>query len=133
MTQTRELKRHELLTRDGDVIVVDAVLLGEGTSWAEGKDRWFEVKILADERDEYIVHTVGRSNLPGERDLGRVEHVTSPYEVIELLTVRRVAARHRDPDQPPPRPYVPRASLRALAQAAEFDDGLYDAYFELVK
>lgn len=134
MTRTRELGRHQLLDVNDTTIEIDAVLLGEGSSWAEGKTRWFEVKIFADENDEYVVHTVGKSTNSGERDLGRVWRTPSPYDVVEILTVRRVSSRQADPRTGNRRTnaYVPNASARALAQAAEFDDGLHDVYLRMV-
>lgn len=132
MSKTRELGHYRLLARDGVYVEVNAILLGEGSSYAEGKNRWFEVTIYADDDGEYVVHTVGRTELPDERDLGRVERTSSPYDVIELLTVRRTSARHGHGDRRASAPYIPRASARALAQAAEFDDGLHDAYLRVV-
>jgi hypothetical protein len=66
----------------------------------------------------YVVHTVGESVVPGETRLSRISPTPSAYEVIELLTVRR---REQEP-------FIAAQSSRALAQAAELDDGLRDAY-----
>lgn len=134
MAATRELDRRRLLSRDGTYVEIDAIMLGNGTSWAEGKERWFEVGLYALEDGTYVVHTIGRSTVTGERDLGRVEMTDSPYEVIEMLTVRRVSSRHGQRtggDRRAQNPYLPKASLRALAQAAEFDDGINEAYVRI--
>lgn len=69
---------------------------------------------------DYVVHTIGASIVPGETRLSRITPTDSPFEVIELLTVRP-----RDGDQ---QPWIPAQSARALAHAAEFDDGLREAY-----
>ncbi len=134
MSKTRTLERRRLRGRDGEVVEVDAILIGEGSSYAVGKTRWFEVFIYVDANDEYIVHTVGRSLVVGETDRCRVERTSSPYDVIEILTVsvlssRQASATHGRRAQAP---YVPRASARALAQAAEYDDGIQEAYIRLV-
>ncbi len=125
-----ELREYTLLGRNGRPETHRLVLLGHGTSYAEGKKRWFEVTIYADENDAYLVHTVGRTTIEGERDLARIERTVSPYDVIELLTVRR-ASRNHSGDRAVA-PYVPRPSARAIAQAAEFDDGLHEAYLRQV-
>lgn len=72
------------------------------------------------EPGDYVVHTIGASIVPGETRLSRITPTDSPFEVIELLTVRP-----RDGDQ---QPWIPAQSARALAHAAEFDDGLREAY-----
>lgn len=92
--------------------------------------RWFEVylyeraSVVSTEDTiqrtdyDYVVHTVGGSAVPGEQRFSRVEFTHSPFEVIELLTVRRNGAE----------PYIMAQSSRALAQAAELDDGIREAY-----
>lgn len=100
--------------------------------------RWFEVAIYrrftAEEIDlsttppklrtiepeavDYVIHTVGASAVPGEQRLSRIEVTDSAFEVVELLTVRREGDS----------PWIPAQSSRALARAAELDDGLHEAY-----
>lgn len=140
---------HELIGRNGVAHRFTGALLGSSTSYsvdhthAAGQHaprgakcsacRWFEVYIyrrartngagptgngLVDTPADYVVHTVGGSSVPGERRFSRVEFTSSPFEVIELLTVRPV---DRDP-------FIAAQSARALAQAAELDDGVREAY-----
>jgi hypothetical protein len=67
---------------------------------------------------DYVVHTVGDSAVPGEIRFSRVSYTTSPYELIELLTVRRAGTT----------PFIAPQSSYALAQAADIDDGIQEAY-----
>lgn len=93
--------------------------------------RWFEVTLYERVRSDdgagsdpggtvsdYVVHTVGGSDVPGEHRLSRVEFTTSAFEVIELLTVRH----------PGKEPFIAVQSQRALAQAASRDENIRDAY-----
>lgn len=118
------LLRHELRGRDGEAFIFHGRHLGHGTSEQPGKNRWFEVDVYRRENvhdgvrvDDYVVHTRGMTAIEGERTLSRIEVTTSPYEIIELLTVIRER-----------RQFLPRQSARALAQAAQWDDGVRDAY-----
>lgn len=83
--------------------------------------RWFEVTIYGVNPDsneaKYLVVTRGPSIVPGEMTYDRVTWTDSPFEVIELLTIRHAGT-----------PVLPRPSARALAQAATFDDEIRDAY-----
>jgi len=91
-----------------------------------GACRWTEVTIYrgsaipGEVPDSYVVHTVGRSVVPGEVDLPKVVETASPYEVVEALTVRRQGPRGEV--------FMPPQHLRALAAAAQWDDGIRDAY-----
>lgn len=78
--------------------------------------RWHEVDIYRTDKGEYILHTVGASNVPGEIDFARLSRTDSPYTLIELATVRGTTA------------YLPATTARALATAAMKDDGIRDAY-----
>ena len=153
-----ELQRIELIGRDGETFGFLGKPLGVGSSRQDdhrhdvARDRyaprgvrcsacrWFEVAIyrryvtegidletdpkrpriypVDPEPGDYVVHTIGASIVPGETRLSRITPTDSPFEVIELLTVRK-----RDDD-----PWIPAQSARALAHAAEFDDGLREAY-----
>lgn len=153
-----ELQRIELIGRDGETFGFLGKPLGVGSSQQNdhrhdvARDRyaprgircsacrWFEVAIyrryvtegidletdpkrpriypVDPEPGDYVVHTIGASIVPGETRLSRITPTDSPFEVIELLTVRK-----RDDD-----PWIPAQSARALAHAAEFDDGLREAY-----
>lgn len=79
--------------------------------------RWFEVHLFRTTEDEYVVHTAGHSNLPDEVPLYKLARTRSPYEVVEILTIRRSGAT-----------VIPGPSARVLAQAAQFDRGILDAY-----
>lgn len=67
---------------------------------------------------DYVLHTVGGTTVPGERQLIRVVTTPSAHELLELLTVRK------DPGEP----FIAVQSLRALARAATFDPDVEAAY-----
>lgn len=79
--------------------------------------RWLETTIYLTDTDKYVVHTVGRSIVPGEQDYIRVTFTDSAYEAVEVLTVKSA-----------PEPFIPLPSARALAQAADRDDAMQEAY-----
>lgn len=137
MSQTAlNYERIELSGRDGETLVVDGHLAGSATSARETHNhdlrrdkfaprgvrcsacRWFSVDLYLTRSGGYVVHTVGDTIVPGERRLSRVTETDSPFAVVEALTVRR-------PDQ---EPYLTPQALRALAEAADLDDGLAEAY-----
>lgn len=124
MTNTAppELAAYNLEDKTGDVRIV-ARLLGTGSSERPSKQRWFEVAIYKTEDNLYVVHTRGRTRVPGEFTKSRVVSTASSFEVIELLTVEQ--------RQPIADRYVPRDSRRALAQAAQWDDDLMERYLDL--
>lgn len=126
----------ELVGRDGRTSRYAAALLGDASSRRDEHThdrerdpyvppggrcsacRWFEVDIYRTDAGTYVVHTVGASVVPGERRRSRVTETTSAYEVIELLTVRPYGKE----------PFITAQSAGALAQAAELDDDVRDAY-----
>lgn len=67
---------------------------------------------------DYVLHTVGGTTVPGERQLVRVVTTPSAHELLELLTVRKN----------PQDPFIAAQSLRALARAARFDPEVENAY-----
>lgn len=79
--------------------------------------RWLETTLYRTAEGKYVVHTIGRSIVPGEIDYIRVTFTPSAYEMVEILTVK--SGRE---------PYIPDPSARALAQAASDDDDVQDAY-----
>jgi len=83
--------------------------------------RWFEVYVYKRDPNGYVVQTIGESDVPGEVRLSRIVETTNAYEIVELLTVRK-----RDTN-----PYIPPQSLRALAQAAQYDDDVRDVYLDV--
>lgn len=82
--------------------------------------RWFEVRIVrvADDPAAWLVYTAGFSDLPGEVTIPKVVRTTSPWEVVELMTIRN----SKDGT------IIPRPNARALAQAAGHDELIQDAY-----
>jgi hypothetical protein len=114
-----ELQEYCLRDRDGDICIF-AQLLGASSSWREHKSRWFEVAIYKTSDGEYIVYTKGMTNVPKEITKLRVVRTRSSFEVLQVLEVGRR-------DEPP---YIPRDSMRALAQAAQWDDDLMERYLD---
>jgi hypothetical protein len=104
--------------------------------------RWFEVRIIEVESviteftssDEhldpfitapparYLVHTVGRTEIPSERQYVRVEWCDGGPTIINALTVRK-----RRPDGSPD-VFIAGPSHKALSLAAQHDDDIRDAY-----
>jgi hypothetical protein len=78
--------------------------------------RWHEATIYRDENGGFVLHTVGRTIIPGEVDFAKVSRTTSAYELEEMMVVRG------------DKPYRPRTSAQALAQAAALDEDIRDAY-----
>src|SRR5688572_5946158 len=50
--------------------------------------RWLETSIYLTRDDKYVVHTIGRTIVPGEEDRHRVTFTSSAYEIVEVLTVK---------------------------------------------
>jgi hypothetical protein len=97
--------------------------------------RWLEVTIylrlrrsdnpVSDDDEptyDYVVYTVGASNVPSEIDFIRLWQTTSAFEVVELLTVRRGQTDGSTET------FIPPQHARALAQAASVDDDIREAY-----
>lgn len=138
MSQTARLdyKPITLTSRDGEVVKIRGYLAGSATSsrdvhnhdlnvvrWSKRGERcsacrWFTVDLYLTSDGGYVVHTVGETIVPGEQRLSRVTKTGSPFAVIEAMTVRR-------PNQ---EPYLTPQSQRVLAEAAELDDGIREAY-----
>lgn len=114
------VQSYELYGRNGAAFKFTGQRLGSGSSEFPDKDRWFEVDLYVGEINgerSYVVHTQGKSRIEGEGIRARIALSQSPYEVIELLTVVNRGKL-----------YIPRQSSHALAQAAQWDEGLRDAY-----
>jgi hypothetical protein len=136
LIQDYNMKQIDLLGRDGEPFSFTGAKLGHGSSARNHHNhntsidefapqryrcsgcRWFEVDIYLTAEDRYVVHTTGVSVVPGESRLSRISVTESPFEVIELLTVRKKNEE----------PFITTQSARALAQAAEVDDGIREAY-----
>lgn len=135
---------HEILQPDGSPMVLRGQLLGFATShrdyhnhsipedsskgprdlekfpsdWKCSGCRWFEVSIIWDVEDKtYAVYTVGKSAIPGEEARPVVRFTQSPLEILEILTDKRGNT-----------PRLPDASARCIAQAADADQRIRDAY-----
>lgn len=113
---TSETERH---SHPGDFVPDDRDDRGRRQSCSAC--RWFEAELYRELNGPtiigYVIHTVGRSIMPGEIDYARVLRTDSAFEVIELMTVRQKGAT-----------FLPAPSSRALAQAASLDDDIREAY-----
>lgn len=67
------------------VIGFTGSLLGEGTSWEHGKDRWTEVRIYQTEAGSFVVEVIGRSALAGEVDRCRAQVCETAQGAVESL------------------------------------------------
>lgn len=111
-------ERHLLRERSGDQYDTVAVHLGHGSSDDGERPRWFEVDLYYEPHsDTYLVHTQGMSRVAGEQTYARLVRTSSAYEIVELLRVYHNGKN-----------YIPRQSMRALAQAAQWDDNVRDVY-----
>jgi hypothetical protein len=111
------LETYELKTRDGGVMRLHAQRLGHGSSDDGQRPRWFVVDIFRTSDGVYVVYTQGMSQIEGETTFVRIVQTSSAFEIIELLTVYHNG-----------KTYLPRQSARAIAQAAQWDDNVRDAY-----
>lgn len=81
--------------------------------------RFTEVRIFKTDMG-YAVATMGHTIVPGEVTFSHLRYMKSPHEVIETLTTRN----------PGKEPYLSRSAARALAQAANEDQALENAYVD---
>src|SRR5262245_817067 len=112
-------QRYRIRGRNNEIIEFDGVRLGHGSSHEDGRPRWFEVEIYrrAGGGLRYVVVTRGRTRVEGETTGTSGVETDPAFEIISILTVH-----HND------KTYIPRQSDRALAQAAQWDDDVRDAY-----
>ena len=94
--------------------------LGEGSSKQPWKKRWFEVDIYLSTTGSYVLHTAGRSEIPGETTRYRLIISPSAFEIVERLVVNHGG-----------NVYVPTQSLRAITAAAQFSDDMLEALREI--
>lgn len=88
--------------------------------------RWYEAYIYTVDtlpdyyptNQRFMVATVGGTAVDGERTYYRAHATSSGFEVVELLTIRKEGKR----------PYMSTSAARALAQAAEEDDVIREAF-----
>lgn len=137
---TANLAHYPVFDADGNTTMLHATLLGfgssqrtyhnhelprptelkgvNGESWKCSACRWFEVRIFYIPDDEtYLLYTIGQSTIEGEKPRPRMQYTQSAYELIEMLTDKRGNS-----------PRLPDASARCLAQAADVDDRINEAY-----
>lgn len=108
----------ELETRDGPPMRIRARKLGTGSSDDGVRPRWFDVDIYERERDGmYVIHTQGKTRVAGERTYIRIVETMSAFDAVSVLVVHHNG-----------KTYIPRQSIRAIAQAAQWDDDMRDAY-----
>lgn len=82
--------------------------------------RWHEAYIYADDdTDGYVLLTVGGTAVPGEIPFKRMTRSSTPMELMATMVVRTAS------------PYIPISSERALAQAADADDDIREAYTQM--
>jgi len=79
--------------------------------------RWLESTIYETDTGGFVVHTVGRSIVPGETDRHKITFTGSAFEVVEVLTIKGINE-----------PFLPDPSARALAQAASLNEDVREAY-----
>lgn len=107
------------LTPDGQrPIAFRGEVIGESSSYARGKMRWFELVIYRTQSDQYVAQGIGRSEFENEEDKVWVEIAGTAAELI--------AALHRsggDGDE-----YLPRTTQYALEDAARVDSNFAAAY-----
>lgn len=93
-------------------------LLGESSSWCEGKERWAEIKIFRTRAGAYIVSGVGRSVINGEVQKRWAQVCDRPEAVVERLhMLDGKEARYL--------PYVNRVALQKARMA---DAGIANAF-----
>lgn len=99
-------------------LAFDGALLGRASSWAEGKDRWFEMTLYRASSGRWVVHGLGRSTVDGEDDRSWATVCASPEDVIAAMS--RV-----DEDGVV---YLTRTAQQVVSQAATVDDEIASAW-----
>lgn len=128
------MKQFKLYSRDRD-LVFEGEIAGASTSQRDRHNhagdfppsrsrehkcnacRWQETTIYVTREGEYVAYTVGRSNIPGEVDYATIFTAATGRELVDQLIVKSA-----------PKPFIPAPAARALAQAADMDDSIADAY-----
>lgn len=111
--------KHALRVRDG-FETITGVLLGEASTYrphkqANGK-RWLDMKLYKTSDGEYVVYTIICSGIE-EENRYRIRRTRSAFAVIEFLTLLREG-----------KPYLPRDAALLLAEAANLDSDIREAY-----
>lgn len=111
------MTQHDLL--DGDKRVrFTGLELASQSSFAQGKPRWFELKIYRTEAGSYVISGAGRTTVPGEKDRCWVKVAGTAAGAVEALH------QYDDDDVR----YLTRVAQDALTQACELDDELCAEY-----
>lgn len=114
---------HFHISRDGDVpLEFNGEWIASQSSWAEGKDRWFEIDIYRAESGAWIVAGVGATSVPDEEERTWAVVCFSAEDVVKSLV--------RKSDEGVT--FIPKTSQRALAQAAERDSEIAKVYVQRV-
>ena len=98
----------------------------KGREYADKKERcsrcrWIEVRIFReDDTGRYLVVTRGASVVPGETDRVTCSLVHGPFQAVEALITRNEGIGEQ--------PYLIKPAAMALAQAAQYDDAVKEAY-----
>lgn len=140
-----ELMKHTIEIRKADDEIVTQTIYGRllGTSTNETTDhanhagtyapqrvqcfacRWTEISIYGTRDDPnaahaYLVHTIGRSDVPGEVDFVRSTGVRTGTTVLEALVAKQRGTA-----------LIPHAARMALAEAAAYDMSLRAIWVQL--
>lgn len=114
-----EMTRWEV--RDGErKLTFTGRLLGEASSFLEGKTNWTEARIFMTELGNYVVEIIGRTTVPGQVDRCRAQVCETARGAVECLYVL-------DDDRVR---YIPRVNREAATAAALEDEPFSDAYYE---
>jgi hypothetical protein len=93
-------------------------LLASGSSWREGKDRWYEVELWSTIDGRYVIHKIGVSDVPDEDDRHSAIVADQPEGVVAALYSRRGSGDY----------HLPLTAKLALEEAAKKDEALKHAY-----
>lgn len=87
--------------------------------------RWAEIRIFREDGEDgkFHVYRVGMSRVPGEVPFYNLDNYRGPYEVVEALTSRRTNRQTGLSE-----PHLAYVARMVLAQAANYDDRMNDAF-----
>jgi hypothetical protein len=72
--------------REPDLVVVDAQMLAEVSSFEPGALRWTELRLWRSGNGQFVAEQLGRSVAPGERDRCRAWVCADQAEVVKRLS-----------------------------------------------
>ena len=117
VTAMTERREHTVRARERELVFVGE-LLGSSSSHSPGKTRWSEVEIYQTVDGEYVVAGIGRSTVPGDKDLCWAHVCGTAAAAVEQLH------QYDDDDVR----YITALSRRAIEAAGENDQALLDAF-----